>query len=189
MTTNGGGWTMVLNLEAVSDTYRWSNSFWTDTSTLNTSTFNNSTTQSKYQSFNNVAGTNLMWESKMGSTTYTVYNGAIGSTKTMYQIMQSPVNTIIGNVGINMQLNSTYYPTYGVNYYRIGPSSGNQYYSNIGWGSAQVSVQNPAAGCPQHSGGNWGINSYPCTGCNITNSMSDSCGGLQASWNSQVFIK
>jgi hypothetical protein len=56
-------------------------------------------------------------------------------------------------------------------------------------GTAQVSVSNPASGCPQHSGGLWGINSYTCTACNLTNSMSDSCGGNANLWNALVFIK
>ena len=96
-----------------------------------------------------------MVKSFLGQNTYTVYKGSIGTSKTMYQIMQSPNNTTIGEIGINYVYQSSY-SSYGINYFRIGRSVGNWYPDNIGWGSAQ------SFGCSEHSGGSWGVNSFTC---------------------------
>lgn len=141
---------MCLNFSYLS-----SNSFWLNNLLLNELSFNDNI-QSRYKSFNLIFGQNIMLKSYLGQNNFSVYKGSLNGFKTMNQIMQSPNNTTFGQIGINYNYQSSF-TAYGINYFRIGIASGNVYSANIGWGTAQ------SYGCPEHSGGIWGVNSYACT--------------------------
>lgn len=146
---------MVLNLTAQDNSFGYSNSFWLNNLLLNESSFNDNI-QSKYKSFSLLLGQNIMLKSYLGQNNFSIYKGYLNGYKTMYQIMQSPSNTTFGQIGVNYIYQSSF-SAYGINYFRIGLSSGNSYSSNTGWGSSQ------SYGCSEHSGGVWGVNSYNCT--------------------------
>lgn len=161
MTTDGGGWTMVMKL-AGDSTLNWAATQWTTTATLNETDLSFSAdANAKYPSFNTVAGTALMYyRPGVGSTMkyvfadsrtplYRFQNGSTyGSLGGLWRAVESTNNTS------NAHCNTFVSQGHGVNYAQS--CDGNAGYSRARLGEGYE--QYAAAHCV------WGLGTYnsPC---------------------------
>jgi hypothetical protein len=106
MTTNGGGWTMIMKASATT-TFQWSSTYWTTTATLNTTDLDPSVdADAKYASFNLVPGTQMMYY-RPGVGQYMAYLFADSLTPLYRFVNGSTYSSIAGGWRAPESLNNT----------------------------------------------------------------------------------
>jgi len=115
MTSDGGGWTLLMKLDGTKPTFGYSAAYWTNTTTLNPTSVDMTTTEAKFAAFNLLAGTDLrLGMTDAGTTRYiklplgassTLYDRLLAGSYTASTVGRTPWTTLLASYSLQVNCN------------------------------------------------------------------------------------